>query len=459
MPKRNIQTSIRTIRNLLHRLDVDRAVFFGLSARVWGLCAGPVTAILIAATFTPEIQGYYYTFATILALQVFVELGLGTVISQFASHEWSKLELDESGHIVGDQDSLSRLISIATIASRWYLVAGILVAIGLGTGGFYFFSSGAEPGINWVLPWFSLCFMTGLTICLVPVWSLLEGCNQVAPLYTFRFFQGLLTSISIWIAILIGAELWTASVSAVAALLSSVYFLGRHYSNFLATLVASKRQGPQLTWRSDLLPMQWRIALSWISGYFIFSLFVPVLFKFHGAVVAGQMGMTWSVIAVVGAVSTSWLSPRAPQFGMLIAQRRFGELDKQLWKVTSIVVGVSAILALLIWGLVFTLNILDHPVARHFAFRILPPLPTGLFLLGQFVYISVSPFSTYLRAHKKEPLMFFSVVYAAIVGSSTIVLGQSYSALGMALGYLISNTLLMPIVFWIWYRCRKEWHT
>ncbi|MFH1409717.1 MAG: hypothetical protein ABIH34_07435, partial [Nanoarchaeota archaeon] len=213
------------IRSLARRAEIDRAVFFGLSRRGWSFCAEPVTVILIATKFTPELQGYYYTFATILALRVFIELGLGTVIVQFASHEWSKLNLDKSGHILGDRNSLSRLISLADFACKWYLVGGILAVIGLGIGGYIFFSTSPDSGIQWISPWFLLCFITGINICLVPVWSLLEGCNQVAQVYTFRFFQGLLISLSIWIAILVGADLWTASISGITAFLCSIFFL------------------------------------------------------------------------------------------------------------------------------------------------------------------------------------------------------------------------------------------
>ena len=446
------------IRDLLRRFDVDRAVFFGLAGRGWRICSEPVIALLIAMKFTPELQGYYYTFATILALQVFVELGLGTVIVQFASHEWSKLNLDESGHIVGDKDSLSRLVSLAGFACKWYLVGGVLAAIGLGIGGFIFFSSSPDSSIQWIAPWILLCFITGINLCLVPVWSLLAGCNQVAQLYTFRFLQGPLISISIWIAILIGADLWTASISGITTFLCSIFFLKRRYWIFLKTLVLSKPDGPKIDWRADMLPMQWKIGVGWIGGYFIFSLFVPVLFKYHGPLVAGQMGMTWNIVGVMGAIAASWLSPRAPQFGMLIAQKRYDDLDKQLWKVTKIVVGVSAFMALTIWLFVFLLNAVDYSVAARFAARILPPLPTGLLVLAQFILLTTAPFSTYLRAHKKEPLMYSSLIYAILTGCSTFFLGKYYSAVGMASGYLILNIIFAPIVFLIWYQCRANWH-
>ncbi len=145
------------LNSIRDKLEIDRAVFFGLLSRVWGLITGPVTALLIATKFTPEVQGYFYTFGTILALQVFVELGLGAVVQQFASHEWAKLDLDKSGNIVGDSDSLSRLISIARVASRWYLYGSIVVSIGLSIGGYVFFYSPHMPEVNWFAPWLLAC--------------------------------------------------------------------------------------------------------------------------------------------------------------------------------------------------------------------------------------------------------------------------------------------------------------
>lgn len=424
----------------------------------WSLVAGPVSIILIAAKFTPEIQGYYYTFSSLLAMRVLMELGLGTVIIQFASHEWAKLSLDETGHIVGDKDSLSRLTSIAGIAFKWYMGCGALVAVGLGLAGFIFFSGSQSPGVNWVLPWFALCFLTGITVSLVPIWSLLEGCNQVARLNYFRFFQGLLVSVSTWGAMLSGAELWTAAISSFAALLVAVFFLRRRYWIFVRMLMHSRPEGPRIDWRNDMLPMQWRIAASFVGGYFIYFLFVPVLFKYHGAVVAGQMGMTWAIASISVQTSGAWVSPRAPQFGILIALKKYDELDRQFWKLTKVVSVISLFTTVIIWSFVLFMNVSDYGLAQRFASRMLPPLPFGLFLLAQLLPASISATSIYLRAHKKEPLMVFSIVFGVAVGISTYFLGKYYSAIGMASGYMLLNLIGMPIVILIWNRCRKEWH-
>lgn len=443
------------LQQLLRRIEVDRAVAFGILARIWSVVAGPVSAILIATKFTPELQGYYYTFASLLALQVFVELGLGTVIIQFASHEWSKLGIDKAGQIVGDGSALSRLVSLAGIASKWYLAGSIIVTFGLGIGGYFFFSQKPDSIANWVAPWLTLCLLTGITICLVPVWSLLEGCNQVGNVYTYRFIQGLCTNLSIWLAILLGAKLWTPVVSSVVGLICAGVFLRSRYWKFLKTLLFSHPVGPRIGWRLEILPMQWRIALSWLSGYFMFSFFTPVLFQYHGPVLAGQMGMTWALIGALSSISSAWITPKAPHFGMLIAHKEYKKLDRLFWRLTIIVSIVVSLGAAAIWLLVFGL----HHYDRFLAHRLLPPLPTGLFLLAAIVHTASLPMSTYLRAHKKEPLLFISVLGGALVGLSTWLLGKHYSALGMAVGYLTIYTMIFPMIVLVWQRCRNKWHS
>ena len=111
---------MKLLKVLANKIDLDKAVILGLVSKTWVIIAGPVTALLIATFFTSSLQGYYYTFATLLALQMFVELGLGTVIQMFASHEWAKLSFDDKQQIVGDEDSISRLISTSRIAFKWF---------------------------------------------------------------------------------------------------------------------------------------------------------------------------------------------------------------------------------------------------------------------------------------------------------------------------------------------------
>src|SRR5687768_1302919 len=85
---------------------VDRAVSYSALATVTRILAGPFTAVLVATRLSPETQGYYFTFFSLLAVQVFVELGLGQVTVQFASHEWSRLGLEADGRVSGAPDAM-----------------------------------------------------------------------------------------------------------------------------------------------------------------------------------------------------------------------------------------------------------------------------------------------------------------------------------------------------------------
>lgn len=439
---------------LFRKFGIERVVLLGILAKVWSIMAGLITLLFIAYKFSPQLQGYYYTFLSIIAFQVLIELGLSNIIVQFASHEWSRLSLDKTGKIVGERKALSRLQSLAHIFFRWYCVASIVLTLGLGICGFFIFSKRQEVNINWMLPWFSLCILNGAIFCLVPIWSLLEGCNQILKLYSYKFIQSILLSASLWVAILLGAKLWAVAISNAIILICAGVFLLWKCRIFLKTLLCPVAAGARVNWRREILPLQFRTTITWLIGSFAFSLFVPVLFKYHGSVIAGQMGMTLALVNAVYTLPSAWLNPKVPQFGMLIAQKKYKEIDKVFWHTTKIVVSIATIGAVMAWALVYILNEIKHPFAKRF----LPLLPTGIFMLAHTITAITAPFSTYLRAHKKEPLLFLSVAAGISIGASTLILGMYYSAMGVAIGYLLITLVLVPITFIIWHRCRIEWH-
>lgn len=414
---------------------------------------GPVTALLIALYFTRQLQGYYFTFGSILGLQIFAELGLGTVIIQFASHEWSRLNLAADGRVEGGDTALSRLGSLVRLTLRWYAVAAIAVALGLGWGGYLFLASTRSQDVRWAVPWLVLCLLAGIKLSMVPLWSVLEGCNQVGPVYGYRLAETLLTSLAVWLAILLGAGLWVPSVSTLVGIVAGLVFVKHRYWRFFGSLLAA-RNGPSLSWRHELWPMQWKIALSWMSGYFVFLLFVPVLFHYQGAVVAGQMGMTWNMVGALSGVSSMWVMTKAPRFGILIAEGNYPKLDSLFKRYTVTSVLVAACGAVALWLLTYGLYRIGHPLAA----RILPPLPTGLFLAATVAQQASIPQAVYLRAHKQEPLLWLSVASAVCVGLSTWLLGSHYGATGMAAGYLLIMSLfVLPCSTLVWYRCRLAW--
>ena len=85
----------KTSVKFLQWMEIDRAVSYGVSSAFIQVFSSPITILLIVKYLSPESQGFYYTFASLIALQTYVELGMSVVVVNTASHEWSKLSIDE----------------------------------------------------------------------------------------------------------------------------------------------------------------------------------------------------------------------------------------------------------------------------------------------------------------------------------------------------------------------------
>jgi O-antigen/teichoic acid export membrane protein len=427
---------------------------YSILAKTWTLLANALTLLLIASYLPADVQGYYYTFGSLLALQTFVELAFSLVITQFASHEWAHLRFDASGRIAGEPVALARLISLGRLALKWYAAASGIFVLSVGLAGYVFFSFNPNPGVDWVAPWSALVFVAGCQLSLLPVFALLEGCNQVATVNLFRLVQGLTSSIALWTVLVIGGGLWIAPASLGAGFVSNVLALGLGYKPFLIQLVRSSL-ATRMGWRSEIWPMQWRLAISGLVVYFAFSLFNPVMFYYHGAVVAGQMGMTWALAGALGSLAMIWIQVKVPLFGSLIAKKQYDVLDGVFFRTSVISFVVVFCAALGVWGMVYLLNVLNHP----FAERLLPPLPTGLFFLAAILMQVSQCQSAYLRAHKREPLVVLGVVGSLVIGLLVWLLGARYGPMGAAIGYLaVVALLVLPWETAIWARCRVAWH-
>src|SRR6202040_761144 len=103
----------------------DRAVVFTILARGWTSLAGVGTLALIARFLSPPEQGYYYTFYSLVALQIVFELGFSVVILQTASHEAAHLTIAADGTITGPVAAHARLASVLQKSVRWYSIAAV----------------------------------------------------------------------------------------------------------------------------------------------------------------------------------------------------------------------------------------------------------------------------------------------------------------------------------------------
>jgi len=448
---------ISRLTKLLRFLGIDQAVAYTLLYRGWQLFANAAILILIAKSLTKIEQGFYYLFFSILSLQVFFELGLTYVLMQFASHESAKLTWTSRGSLEGDPTAEARLALLMRFAAFWYGVVALFLIIVLLPAGLLLFgrSADAVQAPSWQLSWSGLVVATAGLLFISLAMSVLEGCGRIAEVARVRALQDILAYCVFGLALFFGARLRATPLLPITRVLVSFSWLVWSKRVFFLHFIRIEADQRLFNWWSEVWPMQWKIALSWISGYFTFQLFTPVLFAFAGAAAAGQMGMSLGITAAVTTLSIAWVQTKAPLFGQLIARRQFDELNKQFFRVLSQAAGIAALMSLSIWVAVVMLRAWRISWSERF----LGPLPLGLLLLACCAQVLTYAVSVYLRAHKTEPLLACSIAVAVLTTISTYVLGHRFGAVGIAAGYLcVMTTAGLLWATLVFFSKRRIWH-
>ncbi|KAA6463109.1 hypothetical protein DYQ86_07215 [Acidobacteria bacterium AB60] len=438
------------------KVGLDRAIAFTVLARTWTAAAGLVTVGLIARFLSQKEQGYYYTFGSLIALQIVFELGFSFVILQMASHERAHLVLHKNGSVSGDSTAHARLASVLQKSVRWYSAAAIFLAIFLLAAGSYFFSAHQQSGneVHWRLSWIAAAISASLTFQLDPVLSFMEGCGFVANVARLRLVQAIAGSTLAWASLLLRHGLLAPAMVMSGNATVAALWLWR-YRRFLIGLLRHAPTVSRIHWMREVWPFQWRIAISWLCGYFIYQLFNPVLFAYRGPVVAGQMGMSLSLINAMKSISMSWISTKSAPFGSFIARKEYALLDSAFFRalVQSLLVclaGASFIYA----GSLF-LN------WRHIAFahRLLSPNLLGLLLLVAVIDTAVFAQALYLRAHKREKFLRISILNAVLMAASTLICGKYVGVNGIVIGALAIGVLSgLPLGTYTFLKYRRVWH-
>ncbi|MEZ6041055.1 MAG: hypothetical protein R3C20_11145 [Planctomycetaceae bacterium] len=452
---------------LLQTLNMDAAVRFAILARFWQLITGPLTQMLIVYQFSAARQDYYQAFSRMLGMQIFVELGLGVVLINVASHEWARLSMNSSGRIEGDRESLSRLVSLGRMMVKWYGVATLVFVVAISAAGILFFrdteslqlaEAGARERILWFSPWVALVLLTGGQLAFLPLTSILEGCNQLNELNRVRFWQAVAGTITVWAMVVLGCGLWALVGSAAVRLAADAWLVCHRFRPFFESFRAAS-SGPQVQWRTEILPLQWRIAVQGILLWMASQLPLLVIFRYDEEGRATQLGMTWTILTALQSASLAWIETRRPVFGSLIAERRFVELDRLFFRMTrfsmmGMVAGTGAFCATVWW-----LGTRNEWLFDRLSGRMLPLFPTLLFSVAMIVYQFALCTNLYVRAHKKDPFLVASVVSSSVIAGLQFWLGRYYGTTGVAAGYLAGIALVqVPLWTIIWWTTRREWH-
>lgn len=400
--------------------------------------AGPLAALVIAKYFSPSEQGYYYTFNSLLGLQIFLELGFGVCLVHIVSHEFASLELDKTDVLTGPEKSLHRLASLSQLAHKWFSIASLIFALGVGIAGEFFFTRFGD-GVAWRLPWWMLCIGASSGLYQLAPMSVLQGCNFMAWTARARAIQNAVRSLLVLALILCGGGLFSASIAACVSSLILFLLLNRKWNRFFKAIHVLKCKFA-VSWKKEIWPFQSRIAMSWASGYFIFSTFNPIIFAKVSPAAAGRFGITWTMISALSNVSQIFVTTRQAELGIKMVKEEWVELRRLWFKILKQSIGVCILLGFVF---LFFLELVRHYTKfgdRFLGFPQVFPL-----LLAAIVNQYIFTVATLTRAEKKEPFLWPSVAGAAFIFGGNLFFVTRFGVSGLAWNYCAITCLS---VFW-----------
>jgi hypothetical protein len=428
----------RWLAGLRRRTGLDRAIAYTVMARVFQIVGSTGTVLLIVRFLTPVEQGYYYTLLSLVALQMVFELGFSFVILQLAAHETVHLALHPDGRIEGDHVARLRLASVLQKTVRWYLVAGVVMLATLTPAGSVFFAGhAAGETVHWHGPWIFAVIATVALFMLNPVVSFVEGCGQVRQVAVMRFTQGVAAILVPWSVLISGHGLWSPGAVSTAFSLIALAFLWSRRKLLLALLRCSGT-AKAIAWRSEIWPFQWRLGVSFLCSWFTAQMFTPVLFAYRGPVEAGRMGMSMSIAGYLWAMVLPWMSTKATPFGNLIARGELQALDTLFFRTLKQSLAAVAISAALCMA---GIELLQHAAPR-LATRMVPPQLFALLLLAGLSVFVVQSLAIYLRAHKREPFLWQSLLVAGMTSGGALLFIPHWGLSGAAITYFVCTGIV-----------------
>ena len=420
-----------------------------LAQRGWQAVSGVITIMMVAHFLTPELQGWYYSFLSIAALYTLFDLGLSLVVVQLAAHLFVDLSWGKLGRPEGA--GAARFLQFTRQICQHYRLLACAFALLAIPGGYLFFSNQIPVHgvvIEWRFAWLALAIATSLAIFSLPALAIVEGSGNIKEVHQIRLIQGVLGSISCWLVLINGGGLWATAMPAFMSVCTVSFWIVTRRPQ----MIDRNTSVGKIHWKTEIWPLQWKIGLSWLSGYLLTAIYTPILFHYQGATVAGQMGLTLTIANMLGFLAQSWITRHVPVMAQLAAKREWLAMDA-LFKRDFILSTMALLLGA--GGLCVLYLLLQYTPYQH---RMLSFLPFAGLLGVALLNHLVAALAIQLRSYKQEPLVWVAVAASCITVPCAIWASKTYSADGVVATILcVQFCISLPISILIWRKSNKKW--
>ena len=438
---------VSIVKNVLAGFGVDRVFATNLATRVWMLVFGPVVLGCIVGSLSIGEQGFYFTFLSLLALSVFLDMGFTRAVQVFISHEFGTLALRRWAPLEGNPAARGRIADFGKAVILAHICLALVAGFGIGFIGEAVFSSNDASNVTWHGPWWSIAFASSASFLLAPMHTMLESAGHVPYMAGVKLIRQVCTNVALVVALFSGMGLYAAALSAWVGLFVALVLTIVPYSAFWKELsVGSVHSGFALV--RELLPYQVRIAVSWGAGYLIFSVMTPIAFAVLGPEEAGRVGLSWQIMAIISSIAFSIIQARTPLFGTLLAQGKQGEAFALAKRATR---GASFIATCGFTALIVCIACVRHfpefgwpGIATSGVARMLPEFSIAILAIAEIAKLRVLGLVAYVRSYKVEPFMPMFISLALVVPAACWVLAKWQGAEWLCIGYALGQLLAIP---------------
>ena len=422
--------------------------------QLWRLISGPLTMLLIPIYLSPTQQGYWYLFGSISALSTLADLGFSNIILQYSAHEFAHLKFNSYGVLDGEDIHLKKIGSFFRFTLKWTssicaIVFPIIYCVGI-----WFFNRDNVLS-EYFIPW--TIFSIGSLIIFFnnAILSFVEGMNKIEIIQYIRFYVAIINTFTVSLILVFNGGIYALAFAMLISASSIFIFIFGKF-RLLLSQVLNVSKNFDYQWRKEILPLFSRYAFSFFSGYFIFQIYIPLMQYFHGPVESGKVGITLVLVMAIFSMSNIWIYTITPKMNMLVSKKNKIELDILFKKRILFASGTYVLISILIF--VFSAIFKDFWIFPKIISRFLPVQSILMLLLCYLCQLLINSWATYLRAHKKEPYMIPSLILAAWVGLSTVLIGKFFPPEYFFIGFLSSYVWWLPLAYFIYKRCQLKWY-
>jgi len=433
----------------------DAAVRWVLVSRLLLAVGSVVSIVLVIHRLSAVQQGIYYAFSSLISAQVLFEMGFGVVSLQRISSTFSKIDSPKPLSASRRADFALEWAGHVRLCVIWYLVCAATFFISACCGGVYYFGASLSgiKSSDWTGPWIALVSTSTLSLVITAFTIAAEGSGHVNHVSRLRSIANVGKIGALIIAIYMRAGLWSLSISILIWSLIVCLGLGSAvYAKLIDACVLGS--GSKVSWYRDLFGFQWKIAVSWLSGFFIFNIMTLAILRSKTAEEAGEFGVGMALSGGLSAIANSFFVTKQFAWAGLVARKDWISLDQSWLKSTRYAIILCALAAVLLWLSALALISAWPQASRRLPEQSILILLLLVAIMNQYA-LSVA---VYLRAHGSEVLMKSSLLFAGTMLLACRLLSY-ISVFDLVLIYSFA-TLLFGVLYsgWMLKRYKGLWH-